>query len=26
VGGSLDRFRSQPHPAPVLPAGLQQTR
>ena len=21
VGGSLDRFRSQPHPAPVLPAG-----
>lgn len=26
VGGSLDRFRSQPHPAPVLPAGLQQMR
>jgi AcrR family transcriptional regulator len=25
VGGSLDRFRSQPHPAPMLPAGLQQT-
>lgn len=24
VGGSLDRFRSQPHPAPVLPA-LQPT-
>ncbi|MBU3748976.1 MAG: TetR/AcrR family transcriptional regulator [Mycobacterium sp.] len=25
VGGSLDRFRSQPHPAPVLPALLPAT-